>query len=260
MQNRVTLILRRKILIFIFIIILVFAGLLIYWYALNIKEKNKLNSENISILTAGTAIKAGTIFTEEVIDVQKIPKKIFNKDFITDLNIIAGKAALEDIATGEIITSEKIKGLKNSNEKYIKFSSSIPAGLRAVAIPVNYYGEKSLPDIGDMVDIISVFFDKEKNAISCITVLRSKEIILIEGRENENEESGNGIDKGSIENGSSFISGSLDGIFTGNGQLVNNSEPVILTFYLSPSDVEKIFIALQNGTLNVSVCPGNDLT
>jgi hypothetical protein len=29
---------------------------------------------------------------------------------------------------------------------------------------------------------------------------------------------------------------------------------------LNPSDVEKIFIALQNGTLNVSVCSRSDLT
>jgi Flp pilus assembly protein CpaB len=260
MQSRITLILRRKIFIFIFIIILVFAGLLIYWYALNIKEKNRLNSENISIITAGTEIKAGTIFTEEVIDVQKISKKIYNEDFITDLNVIAGKAALEDIAIGEIITSEKVKGLDNIDEKYMKFSASIPAGLRAVAIPVNYYGKKSLPDIGDMVDIISVFFDKEKDAVSSITVLKSKEIILIEGRENESEEYGNGTNKESINNGGSFISGSLDGIFSGNGESVNYSEPVIITFYLNPSDVEKIFIALQNGTLNVSVCSRSDLT
>ena len=258
MKNRFGLIIRRKIFIIIFIILMVFAGLIIYWYALNIREKNRLASENVNILTAKTEIKAGTRLTEDIIEKQKIPRKIFNKNFITDLNDISGKTILEDISAGEIITNEMVQGLENSDEKYLKFSASIPPGLRAVSIPVNYYGEKSLPDIGDRVDIISIFFDSKNDTIVCNTVLQRKEIILMEGRSHDSADAEDAVDSGNIDGSGPVMLGGFDGILTGNEKTGSSSGPVIMTFYLSPNEVERIFLSLESGTLNASVCPGGN--
>lgn len=257
MLGRFGLIIRRKILIIIFIVLVIFAGSIIYWYILEIRERNNIASEDISIITSRKLIKEGDILKNDMIEIQKIPKKIFNSSYITDFNQIEGKIVTQDIQTGIIITNEMIEGMNNLKKKHLKFSASIPKDLRAIAIPVNFYGEKSLPDIGDYIDILTIYFDRGTDKVICETLLQKKEIILIEGREN--------YVTGDLESnyrnligGKTVKTSSINGILSLNDQLINGYEPLIITLFLNPIEVEKTFLALQSGILNVSICPVTD--
>ena len=46
-------------------------------------------------------------------------------------------------------------------------SSSIPYGLRAISLPISFFGDISSIREGDRVDIISVFYDPDSNQLYC---------------------------------------------------------------------------------------------
>ncbi|GAH25100.1 unnamed protein product, partial [marine sediment metagenome] len=47
----------------------------------------------------------------------------------------------------------------------------------------------------------------------------------------------------------------LDSIFIGSQVNSNYGKLLIITFYLSKSEVEEVFLALERGVLNLSICP-----
>jgi Flp pilus assembly protein CpaB len=239
-MNRINLIIRQKIFIITIVLMLVFAGFLIYWYLAGSNNEKQLTGGNIDIYTSRIEIKAGMQITKDMIEKKSIPGNIFNQKFITDVSEITGKVTALDIAKGEIISSDKIQGVESAKDSnYLAFSSYIPAGLRAVSIPVNYYGEKSLLSVGDTVDLVSTLFEKSTDSIISRTILWDKEIILIDGKNSGN-------DLPALD--SILQTGVAEGLKSGN---------CILTLYLKPMEVEKVFLALQTGTINLSICPKN---
>lgn len=255
-MNRINLIIRQRIFIIAIILMLVFAGFLIYWYLAGTDNKKQLSGGNIDIYTSRIEIKAGVQITKEMIEKKSIPGNIFNQKFITDINGITGKVTALEIAKGEIISSDKIQGMESvKDSNYLAFSSYIPAGLRAVSIPVNYYGEKSLLSVGDTVDLISTLFEKTTDSIVSRTILWDKEIILIDGKSSGNDLSGlsiqqenNGVSNDLPAIDSILQTGAAEGLKSGN---------CILTLYLNSIEVEAVFLALQTGTINLSICPKN---
>ena len=61
-----------------------------------------------------------------------------------------------------------------------QLSSSIPHGLRAISLPISFFGEVSSIREGDRVDIISVFYDPGSNELYSEVILNEKEIIIFE--------------------------------------------------------------------------------
>ena len=59
-MNRINLIIRQKIFIIAIILMLVFAGFLIYWYLTGSNNEEQLTGGNIDIYTSRIEIKAGT--------------------------------------------------------------------------------------------------------------------------------------------------------------------------------------------------------
>jgi Flp pilus assembly protein CpaB len=255
-MNRINLIIRQKIFIIAIILMLIFAGFLIYWYLASSKNENKYAGGNIDIYTSRIEIKAGMQITKDMIEKKSIPGNIFNQKFITDVEEIAGKITALDIVKGEIISSDKIQGVESLKDlNYLAFSSYIPSGLRAVSIPVNYYGEKSLLSVGDKIDLISTLFEKSTDSIISQTILWDKEIILIDGKSSSNDlgdltsqQENTGITSDLPALGSILQTGTAEGLKSGN---------CILTLYLKPMEVEAVFLALQTGTINLSICPKN---
>ena len=255
-MNRINLIIRQKIFIIAIILMLVFAGFLIYWYLDGSNNEKQSTGGNIDIYTSRIEIKAGMQITKDMIEKKSIPGNIFNQKFITDVSEITGKVTAMDIVKGEIISSDKIQGVESAKDSnYLAFSSYIPAGLRAVSIPVNYYGEKSLLSVGDTVDLISTLFEKTADSIISRTILWNKEIILIDGKSSSKDLaglSGQQENTGAINDLPAFDSilqtGTAEGLKSGN---------CILTLYLKPMEVETVFLALQTGTINLSICPKN---
>ncbi len=119
-------------------------------------------------------------------------------------------------------------------------------------MPVNYYGDVSVLRVGDKVDIISVYYDQTNSLLISEAVLSEKEIILTVNEQNEINNK-NGENSSSNKNDSSL----MDKVFDSNyaGSAFSNS--MIITFYLTPVEVEKIFLALERGVLNLSICSQN---
>jgi len=246
-MNRISLIIRQRILGIIFIIIAVMGGIFVFWYVSNLKARVSEDAGYREVFIAGADIEQGEEIIEGSIEVQKIPENIFSEKFITDKDIILGKKAAENILKGEIMTMDKIEGL-GSNEGFSPgFSSYIPYQLRAVSVPVSFYGDKSLVRTGDRVDIVSTYYETESGNIYSDTVLTEKEIVLI-GSDLEKSRSGDESGSEDFFVGSIFDSGLVDSGYV---------NLLILTFYLDKSEVEEVFLALEKGVLNLSICPKN---
>jgi Flp pilus assembly protein CpaB len=254
-MNRINLIIRQRIFIIAIILMIVFAGLLIYWYLSSVKTEEQSAGGNVDVYTSRIEIKAGTQITKDLIEKKSIPENIFNQEFITDAGKIIGKITALDIVKGEIISNDKVQGVKSVKDStnYLAFSSYIPSGLRAVSIPVNYYGDKSLLNIGDTVDLISTSYEKTTDSIISQTILEDIEVILIDGKSSSNDldniigqQESNGANSEVPALGSILQTGTTEGLKSGN---------CILTLYLKPLEVEKVFLALQTGMLNLSICP-----
>jgi Flp pilus assembly protein CpaB len=255
-MNRINLIIRQKIFIIAIALMLVFAGFLIYWYLNASNNEKQLAGGNIYIYTSRIEIKAGTQITKDMIEKKSIPGNIYNQKFITNVNEITGKVTVLDIVKGEIISSDKVQGVEGAKESsYLAFSSYIPAGLRAVSIPVNYYGEKSLLSVGDNVDLISTLFEKTTDSIISRTILRDKEIILIDGKNSSNDLADLSGQKGTTSASNDLPA--FDSILKTDTAEGLKSGNCILTLYLKPIEAETVFLALQTGTINLSICPKN---
>jgi hypothetical protein len=130
-------------------------------------------------------------------------------------------------------------------------SSSIPYGLRAVSLPISFFGDVSAISGGDRVDIISVFYDPGSNELHSEIILGQKEIIIIDSNENT-------LDPENYQDATS--SGYLsDGILSSVSSGKNNNSQLkkilVITFYLEVTEVERTFKAIEGGQLYLSLCP-----
>lgn len=254
MLSRLSLIIRRRIFIITFIILAIFVCTIIYWYISAGREKVEGNAGTIEVFTAGNDILAGAVINEDLIISRKISEDIFDSRFITDKQEISGKRTSSEIKKGEIITTDKMEGDKPGAQDYIKFSSYIPTGLRAVSIPVTYYGEHVLINTGDFVDIISTYYESSEEKIISETVLSFKEVVLIAGGNTDQDAVNNTDDKMNF-NQQRPTSPMFDGVLDNSPEQDIKTNKIIVTFYLLPEEVEKIMLAFHLGTLNVSICP-----
>ncbi|MBM3707974.1 MAG: Flp pilus assembly protein CpaB [Actinobacteria bacterium] len=245
-MNRLNLILRRRIFIIIFIIVSVFGGFVIFWYVSSIKEKSSVDLSSLQVFTAKMEINSGTEISDELIELKKIPGNIFNEKFLTNKKDIIGRQAVINISEGEIISVDNIEASQQSESNYLRFSSYIPSYLRAASIPLNFYGDTSMLKIGDIVDVILTYYDKASDGLVAYTVLHKKEIILIKGSSSNNSSEENKKNSGEIS-----LLGNLDDEFYGE----SNPSLLVVTFYLKPEEVEEVFLSLQKGVLNLSICP-----
>jgi Flp pilus assembly protein CpaB len=247
-MNRLSLILRQKLFTIVFILVSIFGGVFVFWYLNNLKMMGAEEFDGKDIYTAAADIESGQIIKEELLEKKKMPENIFNEKFIIDKNQIIDKKAAGNINKGEIISKDKIVGSPVENI-YLRFSAYIPEGLRAISIPVNYYGDVSLIRVGDTVDLVSTYYDKSGEQLVSEVVIGEKEIIFIQNNNSSNSK--NNMDNQAKENKNDFLFGGITGEDSGS----NLSNLIVLTFYLLPEEVENIFLALDRGAINISICP-----
>jgi len=247
-MNRLSLILRQKLFTIIFIIVSIFGGVFVFWYLNGLKAGGAQDFAGKDIFTAATDIESGQVIGEELLEMKKIPENIFNEKFIIDKSQILDKKAAGNINKGEIISKDKIEGSQAENV-YLRFSAYIPEGLRATSIPVNYYGDVSLIRVGDNVDLISTYYDKSGEQLISEVVIGEKEIIFIQN--SDGSSSTTNPDNQVKESKNDFLFGGISGQDSGSSL----SNLIVLTFYLLPAEVENIFLALDRGAINISICP-----
>ncbi len=249
-MNRISLIIKQRMFGIIFIVIAVIGGVVIFWYISNLKAKISEDADCKQVFITKTDIIQGEEITEELIESQKIPENIFTENFVTDKSEIMGKEVIEDISEGEIIIRDKIKGMEFNDGSDFSFSSYIPYDLRAVSVPVNFYGDGSFIRSGDRVDLISTYYEQESSVLCSDMVLSEKEIVFIS--------SGRGEDySGDEDSGGNLL---IDSMFENSSVKSSyGSIQLILTFYLNTSEAEEVFLALEKGMLNLSLCPKRHL-
>lgn len=252
---KLSLFLKRKILIAAVIFFLVFSGFLIYWYADSHKKENNGNRNEVEIYTAKTDIRQGSIIEEDDIEIKAISQELSDERFIVNKKEIIGSRAVEDIVSGEIISYEILEGSHIKQQTSLKFSSYIPVGKRAISVPVIYYGEQNLINSGDKADLISVYYDSSSEKLVSETILTYKEIVLTGSNNHQYDYDKTGADEVSSNQGLGDTF--LDGILSsgGSSEVSASRTNLIITFYLSPAEVEKILNSLQLGPLYISLCP-----
>ena len=234
MKSRFSLIIRQQLFSILFMSAALLLGLIMFWYIGDLKSKAPESSQMQQLIIASTDIGAGYMITEDMVQVQGIPQAVFSERAVKDKDDILGQEASQNINKGEIIYSEYISGY--DERSYSGLSSYIPAGMRAVTVPVTFYGGDSFLEAGEYVDIISTYYSREINDMASQIILERKEIIYIGSRTGDKQQAGLLIE---------------DGIIDEFGQ----QNMVTVTFYLSPSEAEHIFLAAQRGIINISICP-----
>jgi len=127
-------------------------------------------------------------------------------------------------------------------------SGRIPQGMKAVNLPISFFGSSLMLKTGDKVDIISTYYDKESAMLYAETILSEKEIIALESGQDQEEDSYGSIG-GNIFPESSF------------GADINNgtNRTLIITFFLEGEEIVKSFKAIESGMLYLALCPGNNI-
>lgn len=128
-------------------------------------------------------------------------------------------------------------------------SSSIPYGLRAVNLPISFFGDVRAIREGNRVDIISVFYDPGSNELYSEVILYQKEIILL-GNTGKDQDSGIYQDTG---DSGYFGDGILGDLPSGNDTSSQLKKILVITFYLEANEVEKAFKAVEGGQLYLSL-------
>jgi hypothetical protein len=139
-------------------------------------------------------------------------------------------AAVEDIPINEEEQEEPPK--------------TVPKGMKEVNLPVSFFGDYAVLNIGDKVDIISTHYKEEAGSLFSERIIIASEIIRLEdGRDPEVDDS--------LLLGDAFI---YEGI-SGTGTAIDMGNILIMTFFLTDDEVLKSFTALESGMLYVALCP-----
>lgn len=103
----------------------------------------------ISVVAATTDVARGAVLTEAALEVVTMPSRFVPPGAMRDLARATGRIAVADIAAGEIVTELRLAGARSGPT-----SSLVPAGMRAVQVPVaSVVGVKP----GDLIDVIATF-------------------------------------------------------------------------------------------------------
>jgi Flp pilus assembly protein CpaB len=237
-MNKIILFLSQRILAIVFILLAIIGSITLYSYIKDLKAKIPDHTGFSEIILARQDIAVGQEITEDLLTKQPISQNIISDKFIYNKEIIIGKTAKEDMTAGELISIDKIDDLLLEINQDISFSSYIPLDLRAVSIPVCYYGDSNYLKNGDRIDLISVFNDNETNSLISQTILENKEIIMTASTGTPVSES------------LSFLDSTIGDLSVRS----NHADLQIITMYLEPEEIETVFLALGKGTLNISIC------
>ncbi|MEA1961387.1 MAG: Flp pilus assembly protein CpaB [Bacillota bacterium] len=123
-----------------------------YYYLQGVKERYQPD-DLVQVIKAKVDIKQDTLITADQIEVIQSPKKYVHPQAQGVKNDVIGKIAISKIVAGEEILEGN---LLSAGDKAHRLAYAIPAGSRAVSVPVNdVSGVSGFVKPGDRVDIIA---------------------------------------------------------------------------------------------------------
>jgi pilus assembly protein CpaB len=103
----------------------------------------------VSVVAATTDVARGAVLTEAALEVVTMPSRFAPAGAMRDVARATGRIAVADIAAGEIVTELRLAGARSGPT-----AALVPAGMRAVEVPVaSVVGVKP----GDLIDVIATF-------------------------------------------------------------------------------------------------------
>ena len=119
----------------------------------------------------------------------------------------------------------------------------VPRGMKEINLPVKYFGDHTVLNEGDRVDIISTYYKEEMGSLFSERIITASEVIKLEaGKSQEIEDN--------LPLGDAFI---YDGISRA-GAAMNIGNILVMTFFLTDDEVLKSFTALESGMLYIALC------
>jgi Flp pilus assembly protein CpaB len=103
----------------------------------------------VAVVAATTHLARGAVLTETALEMVTLPSLFAPPGALRDVARAAGRIAVSDIAAGEVVTDLRLAGARSGPT-----ASVVPAGMRAVEVPVaSAVGVRP----GDLVDVIATF-------------------------------------------------------------------------------------------------------
>lgn len=163
----------------------IIAVLLIQTFLSSVENKYKTGAEPVNVLVSKGYISEGTLVTEYMVDIKRIPRNFLAPGAITSVSQLMNEqgtfinATVVPILEGEQITSTKLV----QPGKTTGMSIIIPEGYRAVSIEItDVSGVARLIKPGDRVDIIGTcdFVVKHRTTKQTFTALQNVLVLAYE--------------------------------------------------------------------------------
>lgn len=219
-----------------------FALLLVYTFLGAKKRDLTLWSDPQTVVTASKDILEGVVADESMVEEVQIPKKFIQPGAFVKVEAISGLVTIAPVKKGEQVTDTKL--VPASYETGL--SAKIPIGKRAVSLPVDdVSGVSNLVKSNNFVDVLATFdFGNEtESKVYTYTILEGVQVLAV------GDEIGNREDRSQKKDSK--------GIFSGGAlSAINESmKRKTVTLALSPSDVQKLVLAEENGKVFLSLRP-----
>jgi pilus assembly protein CpaB len=125
------------------------AALVMRGYARHLEVVRPDGGPPIDVVSVTGPVSRGSVLTDDVLTVVTMPSRFAPAGAVRALDRAAGRIAVADLAAGEVLTELRLAGARSGPT-----ASLVPAGMRAVQIPVvAAAGVKP----GDLVDVIATF-------------------------------------------------------------------------------------------------------
>lgn len=220
------------------------AVLLTSSYLASQKRKLLAWSEPVTVVIARQDILENIQINEDMVQEDVVPKKFVQPGAITKLELAAGQVTVAPVRKGEQVTNTKLVSFGRESGLAVK----IPQGKRAVSIAIDdITGVAGLIKPNNFVDVIATFdFGNETNSKTyTFTILEAIQVLAVAddlGAGNMAAEQARKGEKGL------FNAGSL-------GALSEGTKKKTVTLALLPSDVQKLVLAQETGTITLSLRP-----
>ena len=125
------------------------AGLAMRAYARHVDVARPDGGPPTDVVSVTTPVARGSVLTADALAVVSVPARFAPVGAVRSVERATGRIAVADLAAGEVLTQLRLAGARSGPT-----ASLVPAGMRAVQIPVSAAaGVKP----GDLVDVIATF-------------------------------------------------------------------------------------------------------
>jgi pilus assembly protein CpaB len=125
------------------------AGLVMQAYAHRLDILRPDGGPPMDVVVATIQVTRGTVLSETALEMVTLPSRFAPPGALRDVARAAGRIVVADIAAGEVVTDLRLAGARSGPTAAV-----VPAGMRAVGVPVaSSVGVKP----GDLVDVIATF-------------------------------------------------------------------------------------------------------